>query len=120
ALQNLANQLNSQQIRFFSIVRKTICNQYGSMFPLAQAVTYPKLSQRIFGQQSPVPQDINNNQDSFNLCDVTDFTRIFDGINNSILDAILGHKYDYWPVAQAGANIDPNEIVVSKNGTNIP
>src|SRR5690606_31930928 len=86
-----------------------------------------KISNTNFYQQNPLPElnDLNTNtsgrmQDSFDLCAISDFTRIFDGINNSIQDAILGHKYNYWPVAKAGANIDPNEITVTKDGISYP
>lgn len=121
SLRNIATELQSQQLRFFSIARKNICNtNYAPMYPSPNSVIYPRMSKEIFNDVSPAPLDEHNNQDSFDLCSISDFTRIFDEINNSILDAIVGHKYNYWPIGKAGDNIDPNEIVVSKNGVNIP
>ncbi|MBH48188.1 MAG: hypothetical protein CME71_08465 [Halobacteriovorax sp.] len=120
ALNNLKNSLDAIQLRFFSIVRKSVCNQYGPMNPFAYSEAYRRVSEQVFLSQSPTPSDIGNNRDSFDLCSVSDFTTVFDGINNSIQDFILGHKYNYWPVAQAGANIDPNEITVTKDGTSYP
>lgn len=121
SLNSIKNSLDSLQLRFFSIVRKRECNQnYAPMNPFAFSEAYRRVSEQVFYSQSPLPADIGNNRDSFDLCDISDFTKVFDGINNSIQDFILGHKYNYWPVAQAGANIDPNEITVTKDGVSYP
>lgn len=121
ALNSLKNSLDSIQLRFFSIVRKRECNQqYAPMSPFAYSEGYRRVSEQVFYSQSPLPPDIGSNRDSFDLCSISDFTKVFDGINNSIQDFIIGHKYNYWPVAQSGANIDPNEITVTKDGTSYP
>lgn len=127
-LNTIKNSLDSEQLRFFSIVRKKSgggCSGYSD--PYFMNEIYKKISNANFYQQNPLPElnDLNTNvsarmQDSFDLCAVSDFTRIFDGINNSITDVVLGHKYDHWPVALPGANIDENEVYVSKNGASIP
>lgn len=120
-LNSIKNNLNSQQLRFFSIVRKDICNEnFAPMSPTPYNLGYRQVSEQNFFAQSPTPADPKGDRDSFNLCAISDFTRVFDDINNSILDAILSHKYNYWPVAQAGANIDPDEIIVRKDGNLIP
>lgn len=67
-----------------------------------------------------VDQDDSSKPDSYNICNRTNFSSIFDGINSSINQAIIAHKYDYWPVATSGAAaIDPAEIEVLKNGSAI-
>ena len=120
-LNSLRTSLQSEQLRFFSIVRKNICNeQYSPMSPFAISEAYRRISEQNFFAQSPLPLDPEFNRDSFDLCSISDFTKVFDGINNSIQDFVLGHKYNYWPVAQAGANIDPNEITVTKDGQSFP
>lgn len=68
------------------------------------------------GVSSPTDQAGRSTADSYNICDVSDFSRVFDGVNNSIQDQVIAHKYNYWPVATSGAStIDPNEITVTKN-----
>lgn len=120
-LNSIRDSLDSIQLRFFSIVRKNICNQnFAPMYPSPYNLGYRQVSEQNFYSQSPIPSDVGGNRDSFDLCAVSDFTRVFDGINNSIQDFILGHKYNYWPVAQSGANIDPNEITVTKDGISYP
>ncbi len=121
SLNSLKNSLDSLQLRFFSIVRKRECNQsYAPMNPFAFSEAYRRVSEQVYYSQSPLPADLGGNRDSFDLCDISNFTTVFDGINNSIQDFILGHKYNYWPVAQSGANIDPNEISVTKDGVGYP
>jgi len=96
--------------------------------------TYQKFASRVYAQPYPDPMggapvyrqtDQNDKpysqRDSYDLCSQSSFSSIFDGINASINDTLIQHKYNYWPVASSGASsIDPAEIRVYKNGTEIP
>lgn len=113
--------INSQQMRFISIVaHQENCN--GSNPAYDQNFVYKKMSELIYGAyytggiSSPTDQAGRSTVDSYNICDISDFTRVFDGVNNSIQDQVIAHKYNWWPVATSGAAaIDPNEITVRKN-----
>ncbi len=52
--------------------------------------------------------------DSYDLCTVG-FNHIFDGLQTSITESILKHKYDYWPVTGATTSIDPSTIRVVRS-----
>ncbi|MFT6069774.1 MAG: hypothetical protein ACJAT2_001687 [Bacteriovoracaceae bacterium] len=115
--------LNSLQMRYFSIVAHTEdCgggqSQYDSNF------VYKRMSELAYSipytNGNPSPVSSSYPYDSFNICNVSNFATIFDGINSSIQDQVISHQYNYWPVASSGASpIDPNEITVTKNGTSL-
>jgi hypothetical protein len=115
------SQINSQQMRFISIVAHSeACNGTNSSFKANYV--YKKMSEQLYSAYytgnipSPTDQNLDATPDSYNICDVSDFTTLFDGINNSIQDQIISHKYNYWPVATSGAaQIDPQEITIKKN-----
>lgn len=113
--------INSQQMRFISVVaHDEDCNGTNSSFD--ENYVYKKMSELMYGAYytggvtSPTDQAGRSTADSYNICDVSDFSRVFDGVNNSIQDQVIAHKYNYWPVATSGAGaIDANEITVTKN-----
>lgn len=139
--------LNAIQLRFMNITSFTdndsSCSGVSSV---KRGKTYQNVSEIIYDEPYKIWSDQNgNNQldqasevtgndfnrhidqdgesmpDSYNICNRSNFTSIFDGINGSINQAIVAHKYDYWPVATSGAAaIDPAEIEVYKNGSSIP
>jgi hypothetical protein len=92
------NVLMSNQMRFISLVSHTAC-QAG----FKQNYSYKKMSQQIYSEpyanpaQTPHDQQANATPDSYDICG-TSFTRLFDGINNSINEVLLAHKYNRWPV----------------------
>ncbi len=116
-----SQQINSQQMRFISIVaHSNACNGTNPAFQ--ENSVYKKISELVYsanyvgGRPGPVDQNKRSTPDSYNVCDVSDFTRLFDGINNSILDQVVSHKYNYWPVATSGAApIDSKEVSIQKN-----
>ncbi|MBT7610610.1 MAG: hypothetical protein HN576_12695 [Bacteriovoracaceae bacterium] len=121
------SQINSQQMRFISIVAHSeACNGTNSAFK--SNYVYKKMSEELYSAYytgnipSPSDQNGDSSPDSYNICDVSDFTTLFDGINNSIQDQVILHKYNYWPVATSGAaQIDPAEITIKKStGTTYP
>lgn len=115
--------LNSQQMRFMSIVLQNHPNHCSSVSIGRQNYLYRWMSQEIYyssytdGRSMPSDQFANSGSpDSYDICNQSNFSRIFDGINNTIQDQVVKHKYNYWPVALEGAApIDPNEIRIQKN-----
>lgn len=114
-------QLNSQQMRFISIVAHSEGCNVGNPAFKANFV-YKKISELLYnadytgGIPKPTDQSGRLAVDSYNICDYSDFTTVFDGVNNSIQDQVIAHKYNYWPVATSGAAaIDPLEIRIKKN-----
>lgn len=113
--------LNSQQMRFMSIVQQRPRSQCEGVTLGRQNYLYQWMSNRIYhanysdGRSTPDDQFWNDTPDTYDICNRSDFSRIFDGINSSIQAQIIKHKYNYWPVATAGADpISPNEVRVMK------
>jgi hypothetical protein len=70
-----------------------------------------------YSRQSDQSERSDGLFDSYDLCSLSSFSSIFDGINNTIEQVIIQHKYNYWPVATSGAaSIDPAEVEVFKDG----
>ena len=119
------SNLNSLQMRFMSISafnpEGTTC---GGINSWKQGSTYQEMSKKIYltgytngAQQSDPLTGGYGDYDAYDICSQSNFSYVFDGINNSINSTLLTHKYDYWPVATSGsANIDPNEVRVFKDG----
>lgn len=117
------SSLNSLQMRFFSIVAHSEdCG--GSQPQFDSNLVYKKMSELAYSipytNGNPSPTSSSFPYDSYNICNVSNFATIFDGINNSIQDQVINHQYDWWPVASSGStSIDPNEINVTKGGTTL-
>jgi len=92
------NVLMSNQMRFISLVAHTACQD-----GFKQNYSYKKMSQLIYNEayanpaQAPTDQSGSSTPDSYDICG-TSFTHLFDGINNSINEVLLKHKYNHWPV----------------------
>lgn len=110
SLLQLKTYLNSQQFRLFSIVPHTQC-QSGWR---AATRSYKQMSQDLYQQHSPQLTDSGNN-DSTDLCGSV--SSVFAGINSSIQQITLPHKYKYWPITFSGGStgLDPNSIKVYKS-----
>lgn len=117
--------LNSLQMRFMSIVLHSPHHQCPGISQGVENYLYRNMSHQIYtasytdGRPTPNDQFYNpSTPDSYNICQQSNFAQIFDGINNSITDQVIRHRYRFWPVATAGAKaIDPNEIKVTVTGT---
>lgn len=127
--------LNSIQLRFMSI---TAFNSYGNGSSCGginnwqKGTTYQEISKRVYLAPYNVSGNVEYRQsdqntrsdgmyDSYDICSQSSFSSIFDGINASINDTLIRHKYNYWPVASSGASaIDPDEIRVFKDGVEMP
>jgi hypothetical protein len=129
--------LDSYQLRFMNITAFSDDTNGASCPNVSRwdaGSTYQKFASRVYSEPYPDPMggapvyrqlDQNDRpytqRDSYDLCSQSSFTSIFDGINASINDTLIQHKYNYWPVATSGASaIDPNEIRVIKNGVEMP
>lgn len=123
--------LNSVQMRFMSITAFNPSgggNSCGGVSSWDQGATYQQFSKKIYSEPyrvNGIPEYRQSDQntradgmfDSYDICSQSSFTSIFDGINASINDTLIQHKYNYWPVASSGASsIDPDEIRVFKDG----
>ena len=125
--------LNSTQLRFMNIT--AFSDSSGTCTGVSswkKGQTYQTVSQKVYSQtyvsggtvdtDRQIDQDDRSDglYDSYNICDGDSFTTIFDGINSSINQSIVAHKYDYWPVATSGADaIDPDEVEVYKDGSSV-
>lgn len=123
------SSLNSLQMRFMSITAFNPSgggNSCGGITSWNKGTTYQDMSRKIYlapytnGFQ-PMDQSFDSTPDAYDICSQSNFAHIFDGINSSINSTLLSHRYDYWPVATSGsAPIDPAEVRVFKDGTEIP
>jgi len=121
ALVNLRNNtLNSLQMRFISLVVHT-----DSCKPFWRSGTsYTELSKQLYSSPFPggdsrkMPSDQTGDPtpDSYDICS-SDFLHLFDGVNNSIIDTVISHKYNFWPISaiESPITFDPNKIKVQKN-----
>ncbi len=120
------NILDTEQIRFISLVAHTNKCQPN----WEEGSTYKLFSQSMYAQryQTDVPQQFrvndqsgNSTPDTYDICGA-DFLHLFDGLNNSITDVVIGHKYNFWPISeiQSPLSFDPNTIRVTKNGQDYP
>lgn len=94
---------------------------------------YKTLSRQVYYNIDPSKQRPGNDHDQFgregredtyNICG-NSFGNIFQTIDGTIQQIIVGHRYNYWPVGGAdGPEIDPNSITVRLNhptsGTLVP
>lgn len=117
--------LNSKMLRFTTLAAQSACNAGWS-----QNRVYKEISSNVYATPytngNPQPTDQGNPAphsdgivpfDFYNICGIN-YTSLFDGINNSITDTLIKHKYDFWPVATSGsAPISPNEVQAFKDGS---
>ncbi len=127
--------LNSIQMRFMNI---TAFNEYGNgntcggVNTWKKGTTYQTFSKRVYEEPYRTNNTVDYRQtdqnarndgmnDSYDICSQSSYNAIFDGINASINDTLIRHKYNYWPVASSGATaVDADEIKVYKNGVEMP
>ena len=115
--------LNSTQMRFISLVAHNSDSPGQSCGGVALYRTnsiYKKVSEKVYLEKYlglSRHETQTTPYDSYNICDQANFSHIFDGVNQSIKQILIKHKYNYWPVATSGAAaIDPAEVRVFKDG----
>jgi hypothetical protein len=128
ALKNIRDSLSSTQFRFISIVPYSTCSgvKWGN-------IVYKEVSSKFYSlpydNNAPSPTDQNgkNFPDSYDICSISDFSKLFDGINNTIKQELIPHRYNFWPIIlttdsnyMTHNDIDTSEIVVEKISQDSP
>jgi hypothetical protein len=107
--------LSGSEMRFISLVAHSSCKT-----GWRTGETYKDISSEIYiskyGSSESGDQQGSNTPDSFDICN-EDFLHLFDGPNNIILDTVIQHQYDYWPISAVETPLafDPNTLVVKKS-----
>ncbi len=110
----LRSNLQSQQLRFFSLVAHTTgCREYH-----LRGGNYIRMSQELYLAAGGTDQGARSTKDSYDLCQ-NEFA-LYSGVNSSIRQEILAHTYNRWQVSTSTAvnAIDPVDIVVQKISPN--
>ena len=118
-------QLNASTFRFLSIVpHSTTCYEgyrWWSLNSSSNAVyqnRYIEMSRRLYQISGSQDQSGKTHPDSYDLCS-GNFAQIFeDGINKTIQQVVVGHKYNFWPVS-TNNNFDIQQLRVFKNGVQL-
>lgn len=112
------NSLNSTMMRFINISALTACKVNGKA--MSQNYRYKMVANSLYSaaytngwptSNDHLSPDVDGAFDSYNLC-TTKFSSIFSGVESSIKQTLLRHKYDHWPVAGTNASIDEDSIRV--------
>lgn len=117
-----AANLNSSMMRFINISPLTSCSSGNYKINNMYKIMAKKMYETPYTNNWPTSNDhlspdLPGYPDSYNLCSMN-FSHIFDGVNTAIKQTLLKHKYDYWPMAAAGASVDPDTVrVVKSDGT---
>jgi len=119
----VSSPLNSAMMRFITIAPLTACT---SGFNKMNA-SYREVSKTLYEasytngwptSNDHLSPDVTGAPDSYNLCSI-DFTHIFDGVNTAIKQTLIKHKYEYWPVANLNADVDPDTLRVVRSDSKI-
>ncbi|HXH32376.1 MAG TPA: vWA domain-containing protein [Bacteriovoracaceae bacterium] len=108
---DIKNNLNSQQLRFFSVSAKSSCKPGW----LSSNLSYVKMAGDLYNASGA--QDNNANRDSYDLCGAG-IEGLFIAVNTSIKQVILPHKYRYWPITFTSGEIEQSSIRVYKTAGN--
>jgi hypothetical protein len=111
--------LNSTMMRFINISPLTSCSTGNNKINYRYRTVAQRLYEAEYSNGWPKSNDhlspvVAGAFDSYNLCSIS-FSHIFDGVNTAIKQTLLKHKYDYWPVADSNASIDPDTIRVVRS-----
>lgn len=110
------NLLHSTQMRFISIVAHTACQagyRAGSSYISFSDFVY----NMSYSSGGIAPSDqTSSTKDSYDICG-SNFVHLFDGLNNTVLDTVLAHRYNFWPVSfqESPLTFDPETIRVQKS-----
>jgi hypothetical protein len=115
---NLTNNvLQSSQMRFISIVAHSTCqagyrtgSSYIDFSNYVYNIAYSDVNKK------PNDQNSSSTPDSYDVC-ASNFVHLFDGVNNTVLDTVLAHRYNFWPVSfqESPMTFDPDTIRVLKS-----
>lgn len=113
----LETNLQSQQLRLFSVsaskkcTMKTNTSTYRSGW-ISSELSYQNMSKELY--QLAAASD-SSSRDVYDLCE-DGLSKLFAGVNKSIKEEVIPHKYIYFPVTFANNNpiVDTNAIQVKK------
>lgn len=111
ALLTIKSYLQNQQMRLFSVTANDrSCGHINS------PKSYGAMSQALLDASGPLNPYPSNN-DHFDLCNSGGISALFAGINASIKQIIIPHKYKYWPItfSETPTGLNLNEIKVYKS-----
>lgn len=102
--------LQAQQFRFFSVVAHSVC-QSG----YKEGKAYKSMSKKLYDISNSSDQAGRANPDSYDLCS-SEYASMYAGVNQSIHQEILDHRYDFWPLSNSmnPGSINTNNIQVTK------
>lgn len=115
--------LNSSMMRFITIAPVDLNNNSCAVnqnYPIAS--NYRTISELVYSStytngwptsNDHLNPDVPAFRDSYNLCSVSNFSSIFDGVNSAIKQTLIKHVYSYWPLASSTASVDPTTIQVT-------
>lgn len=119
-----SNSLNSIMMRFINISQiksstKGLCtNGIGALNKRYKDVANTIYSADYSNGMTRANDHLNpmdtTSYDSYDLCTVG-FSNIFDGLQTSITQSVVKHKYNYWPVTGSSTSIDPSTIRVVRS-----
>lgn len=102
----VSNPMNATSLRFISLVAHDNCNGW------LKGTNYKKMSNELYDYQALT--DNNSGKDSNNLCSGS-YASLFNSVNNSIKQVLVGHSYDYWKISsQTASSINENDITLTK------
>lgn len=103
----VANALNSENLRFISLVPHSSCSSGWT-----QANNYKRMSKEVYEYQSHT--DDNTNKDSRDLCS-GNYAQMFSAVNSSIRQTVIGYTYDHWVISKSQASsIQTDDITVTR------
>ena len=109
----VSNPLNAETLRFISLVAFSKCNFW------TPGNTYRTVSKEVYDYQElnselSSAEQANDPRDQFDLCS-GEYSDIFDSINKSIRQILVGHKYDHWLIStQSESNVEESDITLTK------
>lgn len=108
----LKGNMNAESFRFISLVAHSTCNSW------KVGTNYKNMSKDLYIAGSHTDND--GSKDSYDLCS-GNYTNLFNAVNNSIRQVVVGHKYDHWKISSASSSsIQEDDITLTRiksNGT---
>lgn len=102
----LGAPMNAESFRFISLVAHSACNGW------TIGNNYKKMSNELYTELGY--SDNPGSKDSHDLCS-GNYTNLFEAVNNSIHQVIVGHKYDHWKISSAdSSSIQEDDITITK------
>ena len=103
---SVSNPLNAENFKFISLVAHQNC------FDWSIGTNYKRMSKELFQYLNPSTDYVN--QDTTDLCS-SNYSSLFQVVNQSIRQVVVGHKYDHWKISSASSSsIQEDDITLTK------